>query len=60
MQCVLWKRYSDFHHLSKQLEVIHQRSRLDTVFPSIIKAKYFGKRDKNISTYGVHEIRGII
>ena len=47
-QCEIWKRYSDFQHLSKQLELIHSHSRLVTTFPSIVKAKYFGKQLLNI------------
>ena len=43
-QCEIWKRYSDFQHLSKQLESIHSQSRQVTPFPSIVKAKYFGKQ----------------
>ena len=46
VQCEVWKRYSDFQHLSKQLEAIHLQSKLDSRFPSIVKAKYFGKHDR--------------
>ena len=41
-QCNVWKRFSDFQHLEKELEQIHVHSGVVVKFPSLIKASYFG------------------
>ena len=42
MQCNVWKRFSDFQHLEKELEQIHVAAGVLVKFPSLIKASYFG------------------
>ncbi|XP_063222280.1 ribosomal protein S6 kinase delta-1 [Bacillus rossius redtenbacheri] len=45
---VVWKRYSDFKNLHRELKIKHKKLHLKDTFPAFVKAKFFGRFEDEV------------